>query len=44
MALTTTLDEIAEVTEPYLTTPEERLTRHLLYLTRSVDAPAKLTP
>ncbi|MFK4152909.1 transcriptional regulator [Streptomyces fungicidicus] len=34
VALTTTLDEIALVTEPYKT-PEDRLRRNLLYLTRS---------
>ncbi|MFD0391869.1 transcriptional regulator [Streptomyces nogalater] len=34
VALSTTLDEIAQVTDPYMT-PSERLRRNLLYLTRS---------
>ncbi|MGW7786870.1 transcriptional regulator [Streptomyces tricolor] len=34
VALTTRLDEIAQVTDPYKT-PSERLRRNLLYLTRS---------
>lgn len=34
VALTTTLDDIAHVTDPYKT-PDERLRRNLLYLTRS---------
>ncbi|MER7966797.1 hypothetical protein ACFT1B_18480 [Streptomyces griseoincarnatus] len=34
VALNATLDEIAQVTDPYMT-PSERLRRNLLYLTRS---------
>ena len=35
VALTATLDEIAQVTHPYRTPPPERLRDNLLYLTRS---------
>ncbi|WP_037622791.1 hypothetical protein [Streptomyces aureus] len=35
VALTITLDEIAQVTHPYRSPPPERLRRNLLYLTRS---------
>ncbi|MGW1543244.1 hypothetical protein ACWCPM_23905 [Streptomyces sp. NPDC002309] len=35
IALTTTLDELAEVTNPYRTPPPERPRNNLLYLTRS---------
>ncbi|MFG2948423.1 transcriptional regulator [Streptomyces adustus] len=35
VALTTTLDELAQVTHPYRTPPPERSRNNLLYLTRS---------